>query len=1000
LPAPQELKELIERFERNYKQYTSQDYKEAVLRKEFLDPLFEMLGWDMANKAGNAEQYKDVVHEQSLDVEGNTKAPDYAFRIGGTMKFFVEAKKPSVDVGSDPKPAFQLRRYAWSAKLPLSILTNFEQTYVYDCRVKPSKDDKATTARIMHFQWNDLVEKWDELASVFSRESVLKGSFDRYAEEAKGKRGTTQVDDAFLEDIEEWRRTLAQNIAIRNTSLSLDEMNYAVGKLIDRIIFLRICEDRGMETAEQLRGITEKDDVYKRLVDLFQLADAKYNSGLFHFQREAKRTGHPDQLTPKLDVDDKILRDIIKSLYYPDSPYQFDQISADILGQVYEQFLGKVIRLTAGHQAKVEEKPEVKKAGGVYYTPKYIVDYIVENTVGKLCVGKTPDEMAKLRILDPACGSGSFLIVAYSRLLKEHLDWYTANNPKKWKDQIFQGPKGEWRLTLHEKKKILLNSIYGVDIDGQAVEVTKLNLLLKALEGESKESVDNVKKWFREPALPDLGENVKCGNSLVGPDVSEMLKELPPEEYEKEIARINPFDWKDEFPEAFKAGGFDAVVGNPPYVRQETLGDIKDYFQKHYQTYHGIADLYTYFIEKGVNLLKVNGLWGNIVANKWMRTNYGQPLRKWLKENHIVEILDFGALQVFTGATTYPCIMIVGKGKPVKSFEVVNFATLEPNRLVDIIKETKFQVMVDSLNDTGWALMGRKNTALIEKLKNVGKSLDTYVDGKIYYGIKTGLNEAFVIDEVTKARLIKEDQNSNEIIKTFLVGKDVKRYWLSDNKRYLIFTRRGIDIKQYPAIEKYLENFKEKLKPKPLDWDGKDWPGRKPGQYKWYEIQDTVDYYLEFEKNKIIWPGISKEVAAFAYDDKNFYGNDNNQLIITADLYLLGLLNSKLMKIVLESICDKVQGGFYRLKIIYIEQLPIRTLDLANPADKAQHDRLVALVERMLKLHKDRQAEKLPDRIEKIERQIQATDKEIDALVYELYGLTEEEIKIVEGAYE
>ncbi|MFH0815779.1 MAG: type I restriction enzyme HsdR N-terminal domain-containing protein, partial [Methanobacteriota archaeon] len=255
MPAPPQLQELMERYERNYKQYSSKDYKEAELRKEFLDPLFEMLGWDMSNKAGHAEQYKDVVHEQSLDVEGATKAPDYAFRIGGTIKFFVEAKKPSVDVGSDIYPAFQLRRYAWSAKLPLSILTNFEQIYVYDCRIKPSKDDKATVARILHLQWDDLIEKWDELASIFSREAVLRGSFDSYAEAAKGKRGTTQVDDEFLKEIEGWREMLAKNLALRNENLSLDEMNYSVGKLIDRIIFLRICEDRGTEPAEQLRGL-------------------------------------------------------------------------------------------------------------------------------------------------------------------------------------------------------------------------------------------------------------------------------------------------------------------------------------------------------------------------------------------------------------------------------------------------------------------------------------------------------------------------------------------------------------------------------------------------------------------------------------------------------------------------------------------------------------------------------------------------------------------------
>lgn len=998
MPAPPELKVLIEKFNRNYKQYSSQEYKEAELRKEFIDPLFELLGWDMANKQEYAEQYKEVKYEPSLEVEGGTKAPDYAFRLGGKTIFFVEAKKPSVDINFDKLPAFQLKRYAWSQNIPLSILTNFEYIAVYDGRFKPNKNDEASAARIMKsICYEDLEKRWDAIANVFSRDAVLKGSFDHFAEDTKGLRGTSVVNEAFLEEIEQWREMLAKNIALRNQKLETEELNFAVQKIIDRIIFLRMCEDRGTEPQDQIHKIAKKSNIYRRLVDLFELADAKYNSGVFHFHIDNKRATHPDELTPNLKMDDEVLLKIIKNLYYPDSPYQFDVISADILGQVYEQFLGKIIRLTEGHHAKVEEKPEVKKAGGVYYTPTYIVHYIVETTVGKLCKDKPPNEMEKLHILDPSCGSGSFLIVAYERLLKEHLDWYITNDPKKWKDAVFQGSKGEWRLTLHEKKRILLNNIYGVDLDGQAVEVTKLNLLLKALEGESKESIENMNKWFREPALPDLGNNIKCGNSLVDFDVQEILKNLPQEEQENEFHRIKPFSWNSEFPNILKNGGFDAVIGNPPYVRQETLGaNFKEYAQKHFSTYAGTADLYAYFIEKGISLIQKNGLYSIIVANKWMRANYGAPLRKWLAGKHIIEIIDFGDLPVFKTATTYPCILTVIGGEATQTFDASVIKTLEPNRLAEAVRETRFSVTVDKLDEAGWALVGVAEEKLLWKLKTTGKPLNKYVEGKILRGIITGLNEAFVIDDNTRKQLTAEDMKSADLIKPFLIGKDVKRYAINEQGRYLItipsgWTRANMPpnsdarkwfFSTYPAIAKHLSNYEEAAK---VRCD--------VGEY-WWELRACV-YYSEFQKSKILYPDISQS-NNFTFDTNGYFCTNSTYFIPTDDKYLLGILDSSLMEFVVHRTSPPLRGGYYRFFSQYIEQLPIRTLDLSNAKEKAQHDRMVTLVERMLKLHKDLENAKTPDAKTQFQRTIDATDKEINALVYDLYGLTKEEINIIE----
>jgi hypothetical protein len=315
-PPPQVL-DLVERFDRNRGAYRSPHYNETQVRREFLDPLFKCLGWDIDNEQGYAEAYKDVIHEDAIKVGEATKAPDYCFRIGGTRKFFLEAKRPSVDIKNDVSPAYQLRRHAWTTKLPLSVLSDFEEFAVYDCRLKPDHKHTAGIGRILYIPYTDYPQRWDEIAGIFSRDAVLKGSFDKFADSTKAK-GTADVDDEFLRTIETWRADLARNLALRNPKLSQRELNFAVQRIIDRIIFLRIGEGRGIEDYGRLRALTNGDRIYPRLCHLFEDADIRYNSGLFHFKPEKGRHEAPDELTLALDIDDKLLRDIIKGLYYPE----------------------------------------------------------------------------------------------------------------------------------------------------------------------------------------------------------------------------------------------------------------------------------------------------------------------------------------------------------------------------------------------------------------------------------------------------------------------------------------------------------------------------------------------------------------------------------------------------------------------------------------------------------------------------------------------------------
>ncbi len=371
MPVPPSILALLDRYEVHRMAYLRDEanYNEAKVRTDYIEPFFRALNWDIDNNKGFSEAYREVMLEEPIRIRDRTQFFDYTFRIGGIRKFIVEAKKPAVSIKDNADAALQLRWYAWNAKLPLSILTNFEEFAVYDCTRKPKPTDRATDAQIEYFTYKDFPAKWDWLVSVFSQDSILKGSFDKYAETTKGKKGTASVDDDFLNEIESWRDVLAKNIALRNPALSVEELNAVVQRTIDRLIFLRICEDRGIEEYGRLQKLIDGDAVYHHLCDLFRHADDKYNSGLFHFQQEADINEPPDTLSLSVNIDDKALKGILKRLYYPECPYIFSVIPPAILGHVYEQFLGKVIRLTEGHQAKVEYKPEVKKAGGVYYNP-------------------------------------------------------------------------------------------------------------------------------------------------------------------------------------------------------------------------------------------------------------------------------------------------------------------------------------------------------------------------------------------------------------------------------------------------------------------------------------------------------------------------------------------------------------------------------------------------------------------------------------------------------
>jgi hypothetical protein len=396
MTPPREVLDLVERFRNNRQAYQHSLYNETQLRREFLDPLFKALGWDIANDQGRSQLYQDVIHEDRVRIGGTLKAPDYAFRIGGQRKFFVEAKKPSLDLAHDPSLAYQLRRYAWSAKLPLSILTDFQEFAVYDCRLRPDPEDSASVSRVLYLTFEQYVDQWEDIAPVFSKDAVLSGGFDSYAAQVIDRRGALEVDRAFLAEVESWRTSLAKRFKAANSGLTQKQLNYVVQMTIDRIVFLRICEDRGIEPYGQLRDIAKNRSTYEQLTRLYQRADERYNSGLFHFRRERAREEEPDSLSLNLTLPDRSIDSILENLYYPRSPYEFSVLPTEILGQVYEQFLGRVIRLE-GDKVIIEYKPEVRKAGGSITRPRILWTTSLQEHLGCYCLIRRQDRLGAKR---------------------------------------------------------------------------------------------------------------------------------------------------------------------------------------------------------------------------------------------------------------------------------------------------------------------------------------------------------------------------------------------------------------------------------------------------------------------------------------------------------------------------------------------------------------------------------------------------------------------------
>ncbi len=683
--------------------------------RDFIDPILKILGWETEPSGGCTKRYPNVARDVPFRTGGRMHYIDYVLstREGGVLAIMIGSPSP------EGKAALDLRRYAWNAGLKLAILTNFGESAVYDATIPVKCGDDAATARIATVAVDHYAEKWDRIAAVISRESVLKGSIGLFLRERGESHQATGVGPVLRADLEEWRLLLAKRIALRNTGLSHGAINEVVQYLLTGILFLRIAEDRGIGQYGLLVRVTEGGSAFGRLCGLFRFAEDEYGGGLFCFTPHNGVEETPDALLLTIAAEDEAVKKIITRLSPPHSPYEFSVIAAPILAEVFSPFLGSVIRLTTGHQAFIEERPEVRKAGGPSGTPREIAEYIVKKTLSELLEGKAPRDLPDLHVLDPACGSGLFLVIAYEFLLDWHLCWYEKNlvpairsgnySPDSIRD-LLPGPGEDrsvgrvlpvtyctgreedssreattWKLTAGERTRILRAMISGVDIDMRAVGTTRLLLIVTLIEDMDQGGLP----------LPDLSGTIQCGNSLVGPDIFDDPDASLIDPRSRERLRI--FDWGAAFPHIMESGGFSAVTGHLPWFRRESLKGEKEYLEKRYMAWPGTQDLYHCFVEKGISLLRPGGLFSALFPDGWLRADNGTKLRRFMAGFAIREIIDFVDPGSVGGGLLEPCIIRAAKEAPGPSLSVVRGGIPGTGTLEDHLETHRYTVLWNRL---------------------------------------------------------------------------------------------------------------------------------------------------------------------------------------------------------------------------------------------------------------------------------------------------------------
>ena len=990
----EQLGQLIAFYREHIGQYRAQSYNETEVRSDFVNPFFELLGWDVANRKRLPQHLREVKQEASVFVEEDgvrkKKKPDYAFYFGSQTCFFLETKKPSVDIVTSREAAFQLRRYGWNGNLRISVLTNFTDLLIYDCTVRPRQEDDVFTALVARYHYTEYEERWEEIRELLSREAVVTGAFEKRLERLAGPVKKEPFNEYFLEKLKEWRQRLSEDLWARNPGVGEENLNICAQRILNRIIFLRILEDRNLERYEALK----EADTEEALVRVFREADKKYDSGLFSLLEDGD-----------IQVSAPVLRGILEDLYYPKSCFEFSVVEPYMIGQIYELFLEEQLCPEPDGTLRVRRKPEAVASQGVVNTPKNMADRIVRETLDGLLGGKTPEQARAVRIADISCGSGNFLLSAFEYLINRRTEELSARSEQALREGLLlEDEEGGLRLSFAERRGILKRNLFGVDIDPLAAEVTKLSLLLKLIEGCTRRELADYAREKHTGILPDLDENVQTGNALVDTGYLKYDRTFleKPELYRK----LRLYDW----------GGrkFDAIIGNPPYIRVQNM---VHYSREEYEYYKsgkapyetadsGLLDKYYLFLEKGWELLEEGGRLGYIVPHKFMLLKTGNRLREFLAGKACVsKILHLGTQQVFQGRSTYTCLLFLDK-KPHERFSFGEVSDL--NAFYAGEEPALRTYPMERLSGAPWSF-GEERERLFDGADGRCAPLKELAD--IFVGLQTSKDTVYILqaDEEDEEYVYFTDMRGRKqkvergILKPCIYDLSLERYRRIAANRYLIFpyreaqgtvtlySRKEMEEK-FPWCYAYLSGFRGEL-------DKRSIPKRT--EENWFQFGRSQSLKRFAKGERLLWPVLSLG-ANYVYDDLGiaftgggngpYYGLMKKKQTKESIYYIQAVLNSGLLERMVKSRASTFRGDYYSHGKQFIQELPIYRIDFSNPAEARFHEDVTKRVQGLMELKRRQDAEALADGRKLVGRLIRTEEEELDKMIERKYTALEKSL--------
>jgi type II restriction/modification system DNA methylase subunit YeeA len=953
--------ELVSKYEQIKKSGEIKKYNEESTKKDFIQPLFESLGWNFSNRGKSDDS---VSAEEKI----SKKRVDYGFRINGIPQFFLEAKPlREENIHTNRDYVLQAIDYAWMKSCSWAILCNFETIAVFNA---DWKGPNIGYNFLFALHPSDFIT--DKRFGYLSKIAFTNKELDNFASQSGKKQLKNPINKQLLQDMIRFREILSKDIVRNNQDkhLSQDDIDESVQRILDRLIFIRNAEDRGLEENQLQSNVRQwyargKGHLVKEILGIYKDYDDKYNSKLF-----------AHHLCDDLYLDNETLQEVIEGLNQSnDNSYRYDFsiIESDVLGNIYEQYLGNILKSTP-KRARVEKSKTHRKDQGIYYTPSYIVDYIVKNAVGEYIKTHTPEEIKMVRVLDPACGSGSFLIRAY----KELENYWKQNSD-------FAQLTLDSEEFYSKKVDILKNNIFGVDLDPKAVEIAQLNLLLQISERKQK--------------LPILQNNIKVGNSLIDdPSISDRA-----------------FKWEEEFPEIMKEGGFDIIIGNPPYVRIQNLGERDtEYFNRTFKSAFKNYDIYLLFVEKSLKLYKKNGIVGFIIPSKFVNAEYGSGLRNLISETKsLYKLVDFKDIQIFGDATNYTCILFLKNSKNNDFYYI--FPKLKDTFTLQVISNEKsfqeYKLPIPEPNHS-WILSENKVSELMKKMATNELALGE-ISEHIFVGMQTSADNIYfvkVISETRKIARIKNLADNQEftlekaLLKKLLKGKDIKKWYVEWKGYYVVYPYLVKDGKasliplseiknNYPLAYEYFKYYELQLKARE-DNKLKD-------DENWHQF-GRLQNIEKFEQPKIITQVLSAS-NTFAIDNKGEYyfvggGNAGGYGIVLKEdykdyyFYVLALLNSKVLEFYLKNISTPFRGGYFSYGKRFIEQLPIVLSSDLNVSEVIELSRI--LVEKNAYLSS--RGDAITDEVNKVRVEVKSLTEKLDNLIYGLYYLTANEVSMIE----